>query len=598
MASRIEDYGLIGNTYTSALVSRGGSIDWLCAPYFDSDACFAALVGYDEHGRWSLFPTATVRESRQHYRGDTMILETEFACDGGVARVIDFMPMSGRCDVVRIIEGVDGEVPLEMLLDVRFGYGADAPFIEKTGDGVCFLSGPNALILRTPVALEQSGRRISAYLPVKKGDRVPLQLTWFASHEEPPAAVDVEQALATTERHWREWVARCTYQGRWRDAVVRSLVTLKAMTFSPTGAIVAAPTTSLPESLGGVRNWDYRFCWMRDASLTLDAFMAGGYIDEARAFRDWVVRTIAGDPEDLQIMYNIFGARRLTEYNLDWLPGYEGSKPVRVGNAASGQFQLDVYGEFISCWYTARRMGLQGKDQGWHLFKDLMAFMEHAWQRPDEGIWEVRGGRRHFTHSKVMAWVFFDRAAKGIRQFGFGGDEGQKMLLHVCALREKVHTEICERGFNPRVGAFTQSYGSEALDASVLVIPHVGFLPAADPRVQGTVRAIEKDLLRDGFVLRYDTKNGIDGLPGSEGAFLACTFWLADNYAFAGRVTEAEELFERLIHLRNHLGLLSEEYDPRLRRQIGNFPQAFSHLAMILTAHNIELASAKGEIAP
>ena len=597
MASKIEDYGFIGNTYTAALVSRSGSIDWLCAPRFDSDACFAALVGYDEHGRWSLFPTATVRENRQHYRRDTMILETEFACDGGVARVIDFMPMSGRCDVVRIIEGVEGEVPLEMLIDVRFGYGAETPFIEKTGDGVCFVSGPNALILRTAMALEQLGKRVSAYLRVKKGDRVPLQLTWFASHEEQPAAVDIEHALATTEQYWREWVGRCTYQGRWRDAVVRSLVTLKAMTYSPTGAILAAPTTSLPESLGGVRNWDYRYCWMRDASFTLDAFMAGGYIDEAAAFRDWVLRTVAGDPGDLQIMYNIFGARRLTEFELDWLPGYEGSKPVRVGNAASGQFQLDVYGEVISCWYAARRMGLQGREQGAHVFKDLITFMEDAWQRPDDGIWEVRGGRRHFTHSKVMAWVFFDRAAKGIQQFGVGGAEGQKMLQHICALREKIHTEICERGFNPRVGAFTQSYGGMDLDASVLLIPYFGFLPASDPRVQSTVKAIEKDLLRDGLVLRYDTTHGIDGLPGSEGAFLACTFWLADNYAFAGRVTEAEELFERLLHLRNHLGLLSEEYDPRLLRQIGNFPQAFSHLAMVLTARNIEKASATGEIA-
>ena len=597
MASKIEDYGLIGNTHTSALVSRSGSIDWLCAPRFDSDACFAALVGYDDHGRWSLSPTTTVRENRQYYRGDTMILETEFRCDGGVFRVIDFMPTSRRCDVVRIIEGVEGEVPLEMLLDVRFGYGAHTPFIEKTGDGVSFLSGPNALILRTPMALEQSSKRVSAYFHVKKGDRIPMQLTWFVSHEEPPAAVDVEQSLSTTEQYWREWVGRCTYQGRWRDAVVRSLVTLKAMTYSPTGAIVAVPTTSLPESLGGVRNWDYRFCWMRDASLTLDAFMVGGYIDEARAFRDWVVRTIAGDPEDLQIMYDIFGARRLTEFELDWLPGYEGSKPVRVGNAASGQFQLDVYGEYISCWYSARKMGLHAREGIWHMFKNLITFMEDAWQRPDDGIWEVRGGRRHFTHSKVMAWVFFDRAAKAIQEFGLGGDEGQKMLLHICALRERIHTEICERGFNPQVGAFTQSYGSEVLDASVLVIPHFGFLPGSDPRVKGTVAAIEKDLLRDGFVLRYDTRHGNDGLPGSEGAFLACTFWLADNYAFAGRITEAEELFERLLNIRNHLGLLSEEYDPKLRRQISNFPQAFSHLALTMTARIIETAAAKGEIA-
>jgi len=412
-----------------------------------------------------------------------------------------------------------------------------------------------------------------------------------------PAAADVEQALAYTQQFWRDWAGRCTYQGRWRDAVVRSLLTLKAMTYSPTGAIVAAATTSLPESLGGVRNWDYRFCWIRDASLTLDAFMAAGYVDEARAFRDWVMRTVAGDPADLQIMYNIFGARRLTEFELDWLPGYEGSKPVRVGNAASGQFQLDVYGEYISCWYLARKMGLHKSDGAWKVMKELLTFMEDAWQRPDDGIWEVRGGRRHFTHSKVMAWVFFDRAVKAIQEFGFGGDEGRKILPHLCALRDRVHAEVCDRGFNPKVGAFTQSYGSDALDASVLVIPYFGFLPASDSRVQGTVAAIEKHLVRDGFVLRYDTECGTDGLPGSEGAFLACTFWLADNYAFAGRVSEAEALFERLLALRNHLGLLSEEYDSKLRRQISNFPQAFSHLALILTASNIEKGSAKGKLA-
>ena len=597
MASKIEDYGLIGNTCTCALVSRSGSIDWLCAPRFDSDACLAALLGYDEHGRWGLRPTVRVRENRQSYRHDTMILETEFACDGGAVRIIDFMPMTGRCDVARIIEGLEGEVPLEMLLDIRFGYGANVPFIEKVGDGICLMSGPDALMLRTPVVLDQSARGVSAYVRVKKGDRIPLQLTWFASHEEPPPVADFGKALASTEQFWKEWAGRCAYQGRWRDAVVRSLVTLKAMTYSPTGAIVAAPTTSLPESIGGVRNWDYRFCWIRDASLTLDAFMVGGYLGEAQAFRDWVVRTIAGDPADLQIMYNIFGGRRLTEFELDWLPGYEGSKPVRVGNAASGQFQLDVYGEYVSCWYTARKMGLHKRNEGWHLLKDLITFMDDAWQRPDDGIWEVRGGRRHFTQSKVMAWVFFDRAAQAIQEFGFGGDEGQKILPHICSLRDRIHMEVCERGFNPRVGAFTQSYGSEALDASVLTIPYFGFLPASDPRVRGTVAAIEKQLVRDGFVLRYDTKQAADGLPGSEGAFLSCTFWLADNYAFAGRLAEAEVLFERLLALRNHLGLLSEEYDSNRRRLIGNFPQAFSHLALILTARNIEKNSATGKIA-
>ena len=588
MASKIEDYGMIGNTYTSALVSRSGSIDWLCAPRFDSDACFAALVGYDEHGRWSLRPTVDVRETRQRYRDDTMILETEFVCDGGGVRIIDFMPVGSRCDVVRIVEGVEGEVLLEMLLNVRFGYGFDAPLIRKLDDGTYLLAGPDAVVLRCPLTLEHARRTVSAYFRVKKGERVPLQLTWFPSHEKAPEAIDVERSLASTESFWREWVGRCTYRGRWRDAIVRSMITLKAMTYAPTGAIVAAPTTSLPEELGGVRNWDYRFCWLRDASLTLDSLMRGGYVDEARAFRDWLVRAVAGDPPDLQIMYNVFGGRRLTEFELDWLPGYEGSKPVRVGNAASGQFQLDIYSESMASLYSARKMGMPADEAGWLDIKDLIVFMEDAWQRPDDGIWEVRGERRHFTHSKVMAWAFFDRIVKSIDEFGMGGDEGRKMLPHLGALRDRAHSEICSRGFNPRVQAFTQSYGSEVLDASVLVIPHYGFLPADDPRMRSTVAAIEKDLLRDGFVLRYDTRHGNDGLPGSEGAFLACTFWLADNYAFSGRIKEAENLFERLLSLRNHLGLLSEEYDWKLQRQIGNFPQAFSHLALIQTAFNIE----------
>jgi GH15 family glucan-1,4-alpha-glucosidase len=594
VASKIEDYGLIGNTLTTALVSRSGSIDWLCAPRFDSDACFTALIGYDEHGSWGIRPTVPIRETRQRYRDDTLVLETEFACDGGAVRIVDFMPVEGRSDVVRIIEGLDGEVPFEMLLNIRFGFGADAPLIEKTADGgTSFMAGPDALVLRGPAPLQFEAKRVSAYLTVKKGDRVPLQLTWFPSHESPPPALDVDKALASTEAYWRTWAARCTYEGRWRDAVLRSLITLKAMTYAPTGGIVAAPTSSLPESIGGVRNWDYRFCWLRDASLTLDAFMIGGYVDEARAFRDWLLRAVAGDPADLQIMYSISGARRLTELELDWLPGYEGSKPVRVGNAASGQFQLDVYGEVMASIYGAFRLGLKGTEAGWRATKDLLGFLEEAWQRPDDGIWEVRGGRRHFTHSKVMAWVAFDRVVKAIAEFGFGGEEGQKMLAHLGALRERIHAEVCERGFNPRVGAFTQSYGAEALDASVLLIPHYGFLPGTDPRVQGTVAAVEKELVRDGFVLRYGTEHGTDGLPGTEGAFLACSFWLADNYAFAGRTAEAEELFERLLSLRNHLGLLSEEYDPKLQRLISNFPQAFSHLALILTARIIESAAQK-----
>jgi GH15 family glucan-1,4-alpha-glucosidase len=591
MASRIEEYGLIGNTLTTALVSTSGSIDWFCAPRFDSDACFAALVGRDKHGRWSIHPTVRTREIHQRYRGDTLILETDIACDHGAIRIIDFMPVAERCDLVRIIEGLDGEVPLEMLLDVRFGYGAYAPLIQNEADGISFMAGPDALMLRGLTAPHEQDRRIIAYLNVKKGDRIPLQLGWYPSHERPPAALDVAETLASTEAFWAAWSSRCAYQGRWREAVLRSLITLKAMTYSPTGAVVAAPTTSLPEEIGGVRNWDYRFCWLRDASLTLDAFMIGGYVDEARAFRDWVLRAIAGDPADLQIMYNIDGARRLTEFELDWLPGYEGSKPVRVGNAASGQFQLDVYGELLAAIAAARRLGLPGTENGWRAAKDVLAFLEDAWQRPDDGIWEVRGGRRHFTHSKVMAWVAVDRMVRALRELNMGGDEGQKMLPHLGALRERIHAEVCERGFNPRLGAFTQSYGSDLLDASVLVIPHFGFLPGTDPRVGSTVAAIEKGLLRDGFVLRYGTQHGADGLPGSEGAFLACSFWLADNYAFVGRLRDAEDLFERLLGLRNHLGLLAEEYEPSLRRQIGNFPQAFSHLALVASAQIIESVS-------
>ena len=588
MASKIEDYGLIGNTLTCALVSRSGSIDWLCAPRFDSDACFAALIGYEEHGRWALRPAVRTRETRQRYRDNSMVLETEFVCEGGSFRIVDFMPMGSRCDVVRIVEGLDGEVPVEMLLDVRFGYGADAPLVEMTRDGTRFLAGPDALILRGPLALALDKRRVSAQLQVRKGDRIPMQLTWFPSHEQPPAGADVDQLLATTDSFWREWAGRCTYQGRYRDAVLRSLLTMKALTYAPTGGIVAAPTTSLPEEIGGVRNWDYRFCWLRDASLTLDAFMIGGYLDEARAFRDWLLRATAGSPADLQIMYGIDGARRLTEFEMPALPGYEASKPVRIGNAASGQFQLDVYGEVASCIYAARILGMKEAEHGWTVAKELMAFIEKAWQRPDDGIWEVRGGRRHFTHSKVMAWVAVDRVVRAIRELGYGGDEGQKMLMHLEALAERIHAEVCERGFNPRVGAFTQSYGSPEMDASVLVIPHFGFLPGSDPRVKGTVAAVEKKLLRDGFVLRYQTDAGTDGLPGTEGAFLACSFWLADNYALGGRLSDAEALFERLLSLRNHLGLLSEEYDPNLQRLIGNFPQAFSHLALIMTAQIID----------
>ncbi|HXJ22841.1 MAG TPA: glycoside hydrolase family 15 protein [Polyangia bacterium] len=591
MASRIEDYGIIGNTRTAALVSREGSIDWFCAPRFDSDACFAALLGYDEHGSWAIRPTVAVKETQQRYRGETLILETDFVCEGGVVRITDFMPVSSgeeRSDLVRIVEGLEGEVPLEMLLDVRFGYGKDTPWIRRVGDSLLFIAGPAALALRGPAEPRAGDGRVTSVLRVRKGDRIPFQLAAYASHEHIPERIDEGPALDAADKYWRDWAGRCTYQGRWRDIIVRSLLTLKAMTYAPTGGIVAAPTTSLPEEIGGVRNWDYRFCWLRDASLTLDALMIGGYISEAQSFRDWLLRAVAGDPADLQIMYDITGARRLTEFELPWLPGYEASKPVRVGNAASGQFQLDVYGEALASIYSGRRMGMAGDADAWEPFRATIDYIEQAWQRPDDGIWEVRGGRRHFTHSKVMAWVAVDRAYRGVEELGMGGEQARELLPHLSALRERIHREVCQRGYNPRVGAFTQSYGSEALDASVLVIPHYGFLPAHDPRMIGTVAAIEKNLMRDGFVLRYATETGADGLPGTEGAFMACSFWLAENYAYAGRIDEAEALFERLLSLRNHLDLYSEEYDPKLKRQIGNFPQAFTHLALISTAHVIE----------
>jgi len=597
MASKIEDYGFISNLRTGALVSRTGDIEWLCTPRFDSDACFASLVGYDEHGRWSLRPTQAVREIHQSYRGDTLILDTEFVCDGGRVRVTDCMPVpepDERCDVVRVIEGLEGEVQMEMLLDVRFGYGAESPWITKDQRGTRFTAGPDAVTLATPAMLQAKNGGIAAYPVVRKGERVPFQLAWHPSHLECPQGLDEHQAISRTEAYWSNWAGRCTYRGAYPDAVMRSLLTLKGLTYAPTGGIVAALTTSLPESLGGVRNWDYRFCWLRDASLTLDALMVGGYVDEARAFRDWLLRATAGSAGDIQIMYDIGGGRRLREFDLDWLPGYEGSRPVRMGNAASDQFQLDVYGEVLSCIYAGRRLGMPGRQESWMLLHNVIDYIEKAWQHPDDGIWEVRGGRRHFTHSKIMAWVAIDRAVKSIEQLGQGGEEAKQLLPHLHTLRERIHREVCERGYNPRLKAFTQYYGSETLDASVLIIPHVGFLPASDPRVVGTVAAIERTLLRDGFVLRYATEHGTDGLPGTEGAFLACSFWLADNYAFAGRLNEAEALFTRLLDLRNHLGLLSEEYDPTLKRQIGNFPQAFSHLGLIFTARVIDAMKSKG----
>jgi GH15 family glucan-1,4-alpha-glucosidase len=589
VASKIEDYGLIGNCRTAALVSKAGSIDWLCAPAFDSDACFSALLGYDEHGCWSIRPATAIRGARRRYRGNTMVLETELICDTGEVRIIDFMPLTGdRCDIVRIVEGLEGTVPMEMRLEVMFGYGANKPWIVEVPGGLRFAAGPDAMVLRAPGQLQRTGTSVSQGFEVRRGERIAYQLSAFVSHLDDPPELDSGVELSRCEAYWNAWAARCTYDGRWKDAVLRSLLTLKALTYAPTGGIVAAPTSSLPEELGGIRNWDYRFCWLRDASLTIDALLIGGYLDEARSFRDWVLRATAGAPDELQIMYDIRGGRRLAELPLPWLPGYEGSLPVRIGNAASGQFQLDVYGEALSALYLGLKSGMAPHPAGWTTLETLIRFIEKAWQRPDDGIWEVRGGRKHFTHSKVMAWVAIDRALRAIDEFGLGNEAGRKHLPRLRALRSRLHSEVCERGFHSGVGAFTQSYGSETLDASVLLIPHTGFLPATDPRVVSTVELIERELVRDGFVLRYDTGKTADGLTGSEGAFLACSFWLADNLAFAGELGRAEALFERLLSLRNDLGLLAEEYEPRVQRQVGNFPQGFSHLALIMSAYILD----------
>ncbi|WP_437484309.1 glycoside hydrolase family 15 protein [Sorangium sp. So ce1014] len=609
MPTPIEHYGLIGDTTTVGLISRNGSLDWLCLPRIDSDACFARLLGHDDHGYWTLRPATRIRTVERRYRPDTLVLETEFICDSGRARLIDFMPPGvvahdaaqvdeaiqgvAAHDVIRIVEGIEGDVPMHSDLIARFGYGRVIPWIQCDGGRATLTSGPAALVFRSPAPLDLDwdAARLEASFIVRAGQRLPFTLTFFPSHEHAPDhPVDAERELARAEHHWRAWASRCPYQGRFRDAVVRSLLTLKALTYAPTGGIVAAPTTSLPEDLGGVRNWDYRYCWLRDSTLTLDALMRGGYLEEAEAWRDWLMRAVAGAPAQLQIMYGVAGEHRLTEIELPWLPGYEESKPVRIGNGAYDQFQLDVYGEVLNTLYDAHVQGLPDLPHTWDPIVEIVDFVEKAWQRPDEGIWEVRGAKQlHFTHSKLMAWVAVDRAVRMIEEFGAGGQHrlGQR-TQRWRALREEIRSDLLARGFNARIGAFTQSYGSDALDASVLLIPHMGFLAADDPRMLSTVAAIEKGLTRDGLVLRYATDTGVDGLPGHEGTFLICSFWLADNYAMAGRLDDAEALLDRLVSLRNDVGLLAEEYSPELGRQLGNFPQAFSHIGLVNTAHIID----------
>jgi len=585
MTPRIEDYALLGDLQTAALVDRGGSIDWLCFPRFDSGACFAALLGTPEHGRWLVAPTAGGTTTRR-YLHDTMVLETTWENEEGVVRVLDFMPPRGEApDVVRIVEGVRGRVRVRSELVIRFDYGHVVPWVRRLGEDRVAVAGPDALYLRTPAHTFGEGMKTVSDLAVDEGERVPFVLTWNPSHLEPPTPVDPEIALAETESFWREWNARCTVPltGENRELLHRSLMVLKTLTYAPTGGIVAAPTTSLPEAIGGVRNWDYRYCWLRDATLTLLALLQAEHADEARAWRAWLLRAVAGDPNDLQIMYGVGGERRLTEFELPWLPGYEGSTPVRVGNAASEQLQVDVYGEVMDALYQARVHGLAFEGSAWSLQKTLLRALEDRWREPDEGIWEVRGGRRHFTHSKVMAWVAFDRAVRSVETQGVNGP-----VERWCAIRDEIHAEVCALGFDEALGSFTQSYGSQELDASLLLIPLVGFLPGDDPRVRGTVDAIERELLVDGLVLRYrPDERAVDGLPPGEGVFLPCSFWLVDCYELVGRHEEAHALFERLVGLANDLGLLAEEYDPETKRLLGNFPQAFTHLALVNSAFNV-----------
>ncbi len=583
MANRIEDYALIGDCETAALIDRDGSIDWLCWPRFDSPACFAALLGDREHGRWKIAPNGEYQTSRA-YRPDTLILETQFTTDTGTCKLIDFMPLrDGNSDIVRIVTGVSGQVKMHMDLTIRFDYGRSIPWVRRLEDGsLRAIAGPHMLVLQASTPVSGEDMSTVADFTVDAGHSVSFVMTYGPSHLRLPMPVDPQEGLAATEAFWHDWTSRCTIQGPWRDIVRRSLITLKALTFDPTGGIVAAATTSLPEQLGSERNWDYRFCWLRDATFTLLAMMDGGYYEEAYRWRDWLVRAAAGSPEQIQIMYGVAGERDLTERILPWLPGFAASRPVRIGNAAADQLQLDVFGEVADALHHARKGALGPSEIAWRLQCTLTEHLEKVWAQPDEGLWEVRGVRQYFTHSKVMTWVAFDRAVKAVEDFGLEGP-----LERWRALRDQVHDEVCRKAFDPELGSFVQAYGNRQLDASLLLMPLVGFLPATDPRVVGTVAAIQKHLAVDGLLLRYDTARTDDGLAPGEGAFLACSFWLADNLVLQGRVEEAQALFERLIGFANDVGLMAEEYDPHARRMLGNFPQAFSHVALVNTALNL-----------
>jgi len=583
MALPIEDYALLGDCQTAALVGRDGSIDWLCLPRFDSAACFAALLGDPEHGRWRLNLPVATRAARRRYRPGTLVLETEFDDDGGTARVIDFMSLRSKAaDIVRIVEGVRGTVRMRMDLTLRVDYGAVVPWVQRTHDGIVAIAGPDLLRLRSAVPLTNENFATYAEFTVAEGQRLHFDLTWSPSHHEEPPRLDCDGALEDTERFWYDWSCRCTNHGPWRDAIVRSILTLKALTYAPTGGIVAAPTTSLPEQIGGVRNWDYRYCWLRDATFTLLALLQAGYQEEARAWREWLLRAAAGKPSQVHIMYGLAGERRLPEFELTHLPGYENSHPVRIGNGAHSQFQLDVFGEVMDVLHQCWRSGLAPGDTGWRIEHALVEFLESNWNRPDSGIWEVRGPARHFTHSKVMAWVALDRAVKAITHFGMDGPFDRWV-----ALRDRIHDDVCRRGYDAHVNAFVQFYGSTLLDASLLMMPLVGFLPPSDPRVRGTVEAIERHLTRDAFVARYHTTQDIDGLPPGEGAFLLCSFWLADNLQLMGRHEDALRVFERVLAVRSDVGLLAESYDVDAGRMVGNYPQAFSHVGLINTARNL-----------
>jgi GH15 family glucan-1,4-alpha-glucosidase len=593
MSTPIEDYGLIGNTYTAALVSRDGSIDWLCLPRFDSDAVFSALLGGPEHGRWLIAPMDERARSSRSYRNETGILETRFETSEGAVKIVDFMALSeegeDQVDLIRLVYGERGRVRMRTEIILRFDYARSVPWVRQHLGGPVAVAGANAVQFISPVQLRGTTDMMTVgEFTIEAGDSVPFTMSWYPSHHKAFRYRDPYETLLGTETQWHDWSGRCNLQGPWRDAIVRSLITLRMLTYRPTGGIVAAPTTSLPEWIGGVRNWDYRFCWIRDAALTLYALLSSGYRDEARAWREWLLRATAGHPAEMQIMYGLSGERRLTEYEIPWLPGYESSRPVRIGNAAHEQLQLDVYGELMDALHAANRYGLEASTDTWSLQIQLLNYLETIWEQPDQGIWEIRGEPRHFTFSKVMAWVAFDRAIKSVDQFGFEGPQA-----HWAELRRKIAEQILERGYDAERNTFVQYYGARDLDASLLLIPQLGFLPPGDPRVRGTIAAIERELVQDGFVSRYPSTTGADGLPPGEGVFLACSFWLVNSLALVGRRDDAIALFDRLLALRNDLGLLAEEYDPVAKRQLGNFPQAFSHISIINTAaHLSELESA------